>query len=249
VHGNSARPMVFAVGPDNSAFKKLMAVAKEALKSDFDVVPWYDISKSGSITERIVEHILDAFCILADLRDDNPNVYYEVGLAHAFERPVIPFIKPDTRPPVDVGDQSSIAVPVKEDGVNIDNPEGLEGRIQNAISNLEPGSTRTAIAAVRTRRELAAARKRGAGPVQSSSLEKLRDAWMDLARQRRLTALSADVIMPGDPVIHTLLGAGIITGIGPSGSADQTVIIRFDDGESILPMSAQGLFLLRPLGT
>jgi len=247
---NGAPPMVFAAGPDNTAFKKLIAVAKRALSKNFDVVPWYDISRSGSVTEAIVEHVQDSVCVLADLRGDNPNVYYEVGLAHAFERPVVPFITAGAKPAFDVGDQASIAVTVKEDGVTIDNAEDLEDRIQSAINKLEDGSARTAIGAVRMRRELDVMRGHSPHSGQvTSSQEILRDAWLDLARHRRLSVLAGDMIMPGVPVIHTLHGVGMIIGMGPSGSAEQTVVIRFDDGQSILPVSAPGLFLLRPLGT
>jgi len=44
---------------------------------------------SGSIVSHIVNGILTADVILAVLSDENGNVYYEVGLAHAQQKPVI----------------------------------------------------------------------------------------------------------------------------------------------------------------
>lgn len=42
-----------------------------------------EIARPGSITRDIVEGILDADVILADLTDRNPNVFYELGIAHS----------------------------------------------------------------------------------------------------------------------------------------------------------------------
>lgn len=42
-----------------------------------------EISRPGSITRDIVEGILDADIIIADLTDKNPNVFYELGIAHS----------------------------------------------------------------------------------------------------------------------------------------------------------------------
>jgi len=42
-----------------------------------------EISRPGSITRDIVEGILDADIILADLTSKNPNVFYELGMAHS----------------------------------------------------------------------------------------------------------------------------------------------------------------------
>lgn len=42
-----------------------------------------DISKSSSITRDIVEAICNADIIVADLTGNNPNVFYELGIAHS----------------------------------------------------------------------------------------------------------------------------------------------------------------------
>jgi hypothetical protein len=42
-----------------------------------------EIARPGSITRDIVEGILDADLILADLTGRNPNVFYELGISHA----------------------------------------------------------------------------------------------------------------------------------------------------------------------
>lgn len=42
-----------------------------------------EISRPGSITRDIVEGILDADIVIADLTSKNPNVFYELGIAHS----------------------------------------------------------------------------------------------------------------------------------------------------------------------
>lgn len=43
----------------------------------------------GEITSSVIASILDSDLIVADLTGSNPNVYYEVALAHAFNKPVV----------------------------------------------------------------------------------------------------------------------------------------------------------------
>lgn len=43
----------------------------------------------GILSAGVVSHIANASFIIADLTDDNPNVYYELGIAHTLEKVVI----------------------------------------------------------------------------------------------------------------------------------------------------------------
>jgi nucleoside 2-deoxyribosyltransferase len=48
-----------------------------------------DINRPGNILRQIVEHTKKATVVLADLTDSNPNVYYELGIAHAMGKPTV----------------------------------------------------------------------------------------------------------------------------------------------------------------
>ncbi len=248
---DNALPVAFFAGPKGDEFRALVAVAKDALASRFKVLPWYDVDKAGSVTELIVEQIIDSSCVLADLRGDNANVYYEVGLAHAFGRPVIPFITEGASAAFDVKDQIYLAVRVGDDGIA--NAEDIERRLRRVVDSLRTSPARTAIDAVRRRREQAERQadnaRGGTAYPAASSARLLSDGWSQLAHEGRLAPLGNGPILPGTPVYHTLHGGGIIVGTGPSSSPDQNVVIRFDEGQSILPTATPGLFLLRIVPT
>ena len=48
-----------------------------------------ELFSTGSVVEQIWEQITKARVLVADLTDKNPNVFYELGLAHAAFKPVI----------------------------------------------------------------------------------------------------------------------------------------------------------------
>lgn len=58
-------------------------------KFGFDVIRADDIYRTGSIIEDIVKSIEEASVVIADITPDNPNVFYEVGYAHAIKKPTI----------------------------------------------------------------------------------------------------------------------------------------------------------------
>ena len=55
----------------------------------YHVVRADDITNQRNILHDIVVQLHDSDLIVADLTDTNPNVYYELGLAHGLERNVV----------------------------------------------------------------------------------------------------------------------------------------------------------------
>ena len=60
-----------------------------ALAAGFDVVRADDLHTSQNILRDIVGSISNADLVIADLTNNNPNVFYELGIAHALNKPVI----------------------------------------------------------------------------------------------------------------------------------------------------------------
>lgn len=67
-----------------------------------------EIQFSGRVMEKIWDSIKEADLIIAEVTEHNPNVYYELGLAHANEKLVILLTKNISRAPFDVRDLNHI---------------------------------------------------------------------------------------------------------------------------------------------
>lgn len=61
------------------------------------------IGKPGMITAQVIDHVVKAPLVIADLSFGNPNVYYELALRHAFKRPAVQIIRSSDHLPFDVG--------------------------------------------------------------------------------------------------------------------------------------------------
>ncbi|WP_235581685.1 hypothetical protein [Rhodococcus sp. Leaf278] len=101
-----------AVGSDThtKALLALEYIIKKALpeeefeirRADFEHAP-------DSITQLVVKRIIEADLIVADLTGHNPNVFYELAIAHSFKRPVVIITTEGTPAPFDITDQRYIS--------------------------------------------------------------------------------------------------------------------------------------------
>lgn len=84
-------PSVFVLMPFDEKFDPVYeAFIRPLFEGEgFEVNRADDIQSQGNILRDIIEAIVKSDLIVADLTDSNPNVYYEVGIAHAIGKPVI----------------------------------------------------------------------------------------------------------------------------------------------------------------
>ena len=80
----SKKRKAFTLMPFADQFLEVYQEVYKPVCEDNDVECWRvdEISRPGSITRDIVEGILDADIVIADLTTRNPNVFYELGIAH-----------------------------------------------------------------------------------------------------------------------------------------------------------------------
>ncbi len=87
----SDQPLAFVIMPFGDDFEPIYErFIKPVLStSGFEVKRADDIESQQNILRDIVESIDSSFLVVADLSTTNPNVFYELGLAHASRKPVI----------------------------------------------------------------------------------------------------------------------------------------------------------------
>ena len=82
--------IAFVIMPFDESFDDVYEIVKRAASdSDFECFRADDEAAPGRITDTIYQGIYDASVVIADLTGRNPNVFYELGLAHAISDNVI----------------------------------------------------------------------------------------------------------------------------------------------------------------
>lgn len=106
----------------------VLSPAVANFNAELRVVRADKIAAHGRITDNIIGHLLHSAYVIVDATGKNPNVYYELGVAHAFHRRVVLLIDDPTGLPFDTQGEAHIIIP--GDGE-------LSGRAVNeAIPNL-----------------------------------------------------------------------------------------------------------------
>lgn len=78
--------------------------------SGLTVVRADKIDKPGVITRQIVDYLVNARLVIADLSFSNPNVFYELAIRHAIRKPIIQIIREGDRIPFDVNQMRTIKI-------------------------------------------------------------------------------------------------------------------------------------------
>ena len=74
----------------------------------FEVIAPHRIATPGIISRQVIELIARADLVIADLTDQNPNVFYELALRHAVRKPLIQIIQRGQKIPFDVAQQRTV---------------------------------------------------------------------------------------------------------------------------------------------
>jgi len=99
------------------------------------------ISQSGVITRQIIEHIVHAKLVVADLSFHNPNVFYELAIRHACRKPTVQIIQVCDKIPFDVSPVRTIVIDNTDIYSLIPQLESYKSEISNQIRKaLESGA-------------------------------------------------------------------------------------------------------------
>jgi nucleoside 2-deoxyribosyltransferase len=135
--------VITPIGDDTSPTRRAIDGLVEAvieptlLDLGFQVEVAHRISRSGSITNQVLELVLSADLVVANLTDLNPNVMYELAVRHSARKPVITIAEANTRLPFDVADQRTIFYRNDMAGV-IELRTTLQAACGEAIQDAEP---------------------------------------------------------------------------------------------------------------
>lgn len=102
-----------------------------------DVTAPHEIAEAGSIPKQVIQHLLGAELVIADLTDLNPNVMYELAVRHAKGKPVVPIAERDTSLPFDITTQRTIFYEDSMHGLSQLKPT-LKDAVDEALSDDSP---------------------------------------------------------------------------------------------------------------
>lgn len=104
------------IGEDGSETRKhsdlfLGTIIEPALEPfKLKVVRADAIDQPGVITRQIIDYIMRARLVIADLSFHNPNVFYELALRHAIKLPIVQVIRSFEKVPFDVNQMRTIQI-------------------------------------------------------------------------------------------------------------------------------------------
>jgi len=129
--------VIFPIGQKGSntrkrsetVFKHIICKALE----DYQLIRADHIEKPGQITMQVIENIVEFPIMIADLTDNNANVFYELSLRHALGKPAILIIQEDQIPQVPFDLKDMRIIPYK-----VEDPDRIE-KTKEDIANYAKG--------------------------------------------------------------------------------------------------------------
>ena len=135
--------VISPIGQPNSDIRRhIDGVIEQAIEPvlkelDYSVEVSHKIDETGSVSKQIIERILNAELVVANLTSLNPNVMYELAIRHCACRPVITIAEHGTPLPFDVSDERTIFYINDMNGVGGLKRE-LAGQLEHLSSDPSP---------------------------------------------------------------------------------------------------------------
>jgi len=126
--GESKKKRCFVITPigepDSEIRKKADGVISAVIKpiveqSGYELICPHEMSKNGSITQQVIEELLQDDLVIANLTGLNANVMYELAIRHATRKPVITISERSTKLPFDIATERTLFYEDNMSQVNI----------------------------------------------------------------------------------------------------------------------------------
>lgn len=88
-----------------------------------------EIAEPGSITTQVINRILNAPMVIADLTGQNANVFYELAIRHAIRKPYVQIIQKGERIPFDIANIRTVEI----DHTNLDSVATAKDEIKRQM--------------------------------------------------------------------------------------------------------------------
>lgn len=130
--------IISTIGSENSdsrekADEKLNYLFKPVLENlNYKVIRSDNEDTPGSISRKIVERIIGSDMVVADITDENPNVFYELAIRNSVNKPIIIIKSPSQKPPFDIQDTRAISVDMTKPKIWQTAKAQLESQIKDA---------------------------------------------------------------------------------------------------------------------
>jgi hypothetical protein len=183
----------------------------------------------GIITGQLLAAVADSDLLVADLTDHDANVFYELAIRHACQRPVVQLIDSAQRPPFDLADMRTINLDIHD----LDSAEDARRQLEDQIERANTSSpVDTPIASAKAMKTLWESQE-PAAPVLAEALNEIRaleqerirrgsspDAGAgEAARPPALLGNPAQLAFPGQPLFP---GRPLFTGLPSAFELDRS---------------------------
>lgn len=86
----------------DTLFEKIIKPTFDEHFPKYTVIRADHISKPGMLDDQIINLLVEAKLVIADLTTRNPNAFYEIGVRHVLQRPIINCFRRGERIPADI---------------------------------------------------------------------------------------------------------------------------------------------------
>ena len=105
--------VIAPIGDPNSETRRrsdqvMRHIIQPALGEGYAPVRADQIAEPGIITNQVTQHIVNDPLVIADLTEQNPNVFYELAVRHISRKPIVQIVHTGHRIPFDVAETRTV---------------------------------------------------------------------------------------------------------------------------------------------